>query len=270
MQTPDQDGADPVRLLGRRVEEARLRRGWTYQELEDRTGIPHSTLQYLVRRRQRVPELYLLKGIVETLGEDWREWEDDWRRAARATAETPPSHPSGSAGASEPVGVHSPAAATPAVGSPPAGIAGSSGVTEVGGPAGAVRATGGAEQVRATGPAAGRRRGVLVGGAVAAVAALPTVAGVLRASGTRPDPAGVPATAPTSGAGICLAVTARDVRVFSSPVGVGTWTVWPEGSRFWADSVTGDGGRYRTPLRNGRHGWVTSNRRYVTGSGGCP
>jgi hypothetical protein len=81
-----------------------------------------------------------------------------------------------------------------------------------------------------------------------------------------------PLTAPAAGVagGQCMRVTARDVRVFTDEHGDEPWTRWERDTKFWADLDAGATKRYRVTLRNGRHGWVTSDDRYVARSSGCP
>ncbi|HEY0696858.1 MAG TPA: helix-turn-helix transcriptional regulator, partial [Micromonospora sp.] len=77
--------AHPARLLGQRLDAARRRRGWTYGQMETHTGVPRSTLQYLVRRRRRAPDYHELRALVDRLGEHWDgEWERLWRLAVDA------------------------------------------------------------------------------------------------------------------------------------------------------------------------------------------
>jgi len=78
----------PVRAIGQRLQAARLRQGWTYREMEAKTGISKSTLQYMVQRRQRAPDYYELRAIVTKLGE---QWDDEWERLWRVAAEADPS-----------------------------------------------------------------------------------------------------------------------------------------------------------------------------------
>ena len=74
-----------MRAVGRRLEALRRRRGWTYREVERHTGIPKSSLQYLVRRRRSVPDHPALLRLVEILGGTWdAEWELLWQCAAEA------------------------------------------------------------------------------------------------------------------------------------------------------------------------------------------
>lgn len=68
----------------------------------------------------------------------------------------------------------------------------------------------------------------------------------------------------------CMIVTARDVTVFVAARGDQSWTVWTNGTRFWAQPGDGSRGRLRTPMLNGRDGWVTGYERYVKPSDGCP
>ena len=75
----------------------------------------------------------------------------------------------------------------------------------------------------------------------------------------------------TDGAGLCMQVVARqDVRVFKGETTLETWTVWPHGTKFWIEGERANERRYRTPLRDGKDGWVTSDQRYVVQSEGCP
>jgi hypothetical protein len=78
-------------------------------------------------------------------------------------------------------------------------------------------------------------------------------------------------TDPGSGTGatLCLQVAARTTRVFTAPRGDETWTTWTTGTKFWAD-VEIQNQRYRTPLSNGRDGWITSNPKFVAPADGCP
>src|SRR5688572_30023613 len=74
---------DPVRALGRRIDAARRRRGWTYREFAERTGMSKSTLQYLIRTRRSAPDYFELKALVDRLGLPWTdEWQQLWQRAA--------------------------------------------------------------------------------------------------------------------------------------------------------------------------------------------
>lgn len=67
----------------------------------------------------------------------------------------------------------------------------------------------------------------------------------------------------------CMQVTAGDVRVFTDSTSNQTMTTWPTGTRFWADPDTNTLHRYRTTLRNGSHGWITANPRWVTSAIDC-
>ena len=81
------DEQHPARLLGQRLDAARRRRGWTYGQMEEHTGVPRSTLQYLVRRRRRAPDYHELRALVDRLDESWDgEWERLWRLAVDADA----------------------------------------------------------------------------------------------------------------------------------------------------------------------------------------
>ncbi|WP_051367119.1 ATP-binding protein [Hamadaea tsunoensis] len=82
---------DPVRALGRRLDAARRRRGWTFREFARHTGLSKSTLQYLVRTRRTAPEYHELTALVGKLGEPWTdEWEQLWQRAANGPDGTGP------------------------------------------------------------------------------------------------------------------------------------------------------------------------------------
>jgi hypothetical protein len=59
------------------------------------------------------------------------------------------------------------------------------------------------------------------------------------------------------------------VRVFVAPTGDEVWTSWAHDTKFWVDRDAGSPSRYRTTLRNGRHGWVTRDRRYIQPADGC-
>ncbi len=93
---------------------------------------------------------------------------------------------------------------------------------------------------------------------------------VLAAAGTylflRPAP-----TDPGRGTGAnkCMQITAHNARVFTAPDSKQTWTTWTTGTKFWAD-VEIRSFRYRTPLHNGRDGWITTDPRYVIPAHGCP
>ncbi|GIJ64080.1 hypothetical protein [Virgisporangium aurantiacum] len=78
-------------------------------------------------------------------------------------------------------------------------------------------------------------------------------------------------TAPAVGivGGTCMVVTARDVRVFTSASADEPWTTWARGTSFWVDRDAGSTSRYRTTLGNGRHGWVTTDHRYVQPATTC-
>ncbi|QDY11126.1 hypothetical protein FJK98_31565 [Micromonospora sp. HM134] len=79
-------------------------------------------------------------------------------------------------------------------------------------------------------------------------------------------------TAPAAGVvgGTCMAVRARDVRVFTSARADEVWTTWRRGMKFWVDRDASSQYRYRTVLRSGRHAWVTSDSRYIEPATGCP
>ena len=84
----------PVRLLGLRLDAARRRRGWSYREFEDRTGVSKSTLQYLVRSRKSPPDYFELKALVTGLGEQWDgEWEQLWQEAVADAGTVEPADP---------------------------------------------------------------------------------------------------------------------------------------------------------------------------------
>ena len=72
-----------MRTLGRQLDALRLRGGLTYRDVEQRTGLSRSTLQYLVARRTSPPEYFALVALVERLGGSWDDgWEQLWQRAA--------------------------------------------------------------------------------------------------------------------------------------------------------------------------------------------
>lgn len=58
--------------------------------------------------------------------------------------------------------------------------------------------------------------------------------------------------------GLCMEVTAREIRVFKTPDvhNRDIWTQWDKGTRFWVDLDNSTEARYRTLLRNGNHGWI--------------
>ncbi|MFE7871426.1 helix-turn-helix domain-containing protein [Micromonospora humida] len=89
-----------------------------------------------------------------------------------------------------------------------------------------------------------------------------------------PGGTGQPAdsTGPAAGVvgGTCMAVSARDVRVFTSARADEVWTTWRRGMKFWVDRDASSQYRYRTVLRSGRHAWVTSDSRYIEPATGCP
>jgi tetratricopeptide (TPR) repeat protein/transcriptional regulator with XRE-family HTH domain len=71
-----------MRVLGRALDAQRRRQGLTYRDVEQRTGLSRSTVQYLVARRTSPPGYYELVALVERLGGTWDEgWEELWRRA---------------------------------------------------------------------------------------------------------------------------------------------------------------------------------------------
>jgi tetratricopeptide (TPR) repeat protein/transcriptional regulator with XRE-family HTH domain len=73
----------PMRVLGRQLDGLRLRSGLTYRDVEQRTGLSRSTLQYLVAKRTSPPDYYELVALVDRLGGTWdAEWEQLWQRAA--------------------------------------------------------------------------------------------------------------------------------------------------------------------------------------------
>jgi len=75
----------PMRILGRRLETLRRRQGLTYRDVETRTGMSRSTLQYLFRRRSSAPDYHVLTALVDRLGGSWDdEWEVLWHQAADA------------------------------------------------------------------------------------------------------------------------------------------------------------------------------------------
>lgn len=83
-------GPDPTSAigdLGRRLDVARRRGGLTYRDLEDRTGLPRSTLHHLLHGRKRLPDYWVLVGLVTALGGNWDQdgWEQLWRRAAEGS-----------------------------------------------------------------------------------------------------------------------------------------------------------------------------------------
>jgi tetratricopeptide (TPR) repeat protein/transcriptional regulator with XRE-family HTH domain len=73
---------DPVRVLGRCLDAARRKRGWTFREFAQHTGMSKSTLQYMIGSRRTAPDYYELVALVTKLGQPWtEEWERLWRRA---------------------------------------------------------------------------------------------------------------------------------------------------------------------------------------------
>jgi tetratricopeptide (TPR) repeat protein len=88
---------DPLGAIQRRLDEARKRQGWTFRDMAEATGLPRSTLQYLMRRRRRVPDYFALRSLVTKLGDRWDDgWDSLWRRAV--DAEHVPAPRSGSTG----------------------------------------------------------------------------------------------------------------------------------------------------------------------------
>ena len=72
-----------MRVLGRRLDALRRRGGLTYRDVEQRTGLSRSTVQYLVAKRTSPPEYYELVALVERLGGSWdADWERLWQLAA--------------------------------------------------------------------------------------------------------------------------------------------------------------------------------------------
>jgi len=67
----------------------------------------------------------------------------------------------------------------------------------------------------------------------------------------------------------CMKVTGKNVRVFTDPQGLQTWTAWTTGTRFWVDPDTSGLHRYRTTLRNGSEGWVGANPQWVASASDC-
>jgi hypothetical protein len=116
-------------------------------------------------------------------------------------------------------------------------------------------------------------------GVAAAVLVAVVAAVVWWPDGTPTAPAAVPSgPAVPSGAvgpavgiigGLCMQVIGNDVRVFTDPRGDQTWTTWLRGTQFWVDPDEGTGHRYRTTLRDGRHGWIGVDPKYVTSAQGC-
>jgi hypothetical protein len=78
----------------------------------------------------------------------------------------------------------------------------------------------------------------------------------------------VPATGVVGGR--CMQVIAKDVRVFANEHGDDPWTRWVTGTKFWADADAGSTNRYRVTLGSGRHGWITTDPRYIAPAGDCP
>ncbi len=79
-------------------------------------------------------------------------------------------------------------------------------------------------------------------------------------------------TAPAVGVvgGRCMRVTANEVRIFTDEHGNETWTQWGGGTKYWADVDASSTKRYRVTLRSGRHGWITTEPRYVAPADDCP
>jgi Helix-turn-helix domain len=115
------------------------------------------------------------------------------------------------------------------------------------------------------------RRWAFAAAAAAVLIAAVTVFVVLREASQSPTAQPGDATAPAIGIrGTCMTVTAQDVRVFTSANGDEPWTRWTHGTKFWVDRDAGSPHRYRTVLRDGRHGWVTNDKHYVQPASGCP
>ncbi len=107
--------------------------------------------------------------------------------------------------------------------------------------------------------------------AVTVVLATAVIAATLRGHGSSPSAQPADSTAPATGIdGVCMTVTARDVRVFASATGDEPWTTWKHGTRFWIDRAASSPRRYRTVLRDGRHGWVTNDKHFVQAATDCP
>jgi tetratricopeptide (TPR) repeat protein len=84
----DLEDEHPMRALGRHLDIARLRRGWTYEEWAAKTGFSKSRLHYLVHTARRAWDHDLIQGLVEGLGESWdADWECRWRRTAEVGSE---------------------------------------------------------------------------------------------------------------------------------------------------------------------------------------
>jgi tetratricopeptide (TPR) repeat protein len=77
------DEQHPVTAFWRKLDEMRRERGVSYQRLENKTGIPGSTLQYWVTRSRRLPAWPQVRAVVRALRESEEIWFDRWKRVDR-------------------------------------------------------------------------------------------------------------------------------------------------------------------------------------------
>lgn len=213
-----------------------------YRQLCERTHFGRTVLSAALNGN-RLPSWPVTRALVEALGGDPEQWRERWGSVAHALR-----------GEGDP-GEATDSPLEPSAPAPPAnpGVA-----------AAAVPTT--------RRSSFGRRWWAWVAAALAVT--LLALAGLMTITGWG-DPAAPPALPTDPGAGIvggwCMRVIAlRDVRVFTAPEGDELWTQWGRDTRFWIDPGAGTLKRYRTVLRNGRHGWVGTDARYVAAADGCP
>lgn len=262
------DPSDRARLetFAEGLRDLRLRAGKpSYQQLTTRTQFGRTALSEALNGN-RIPTWDVTRALVTALGGNETEWKQRWAELAgaqpspRTATPSPPADPThpdagpprtGRQDTTPPTG---PSASGSAGGRPEDPTAGTGPVTAE--PAG--------QRSRPV-----RRRGPVVAAAVL-VGALAAVALWVGARSGGPDPEDARPAARPDLVATCRVVTARDITVFTSARGEESWTSWPTGTRFWAEPDAGPGGRLRTPLRNGRQGWVTAEERYVRPATGCP
>ncbi|MFI0797203.1 hypothetical protein ACH4OY_31690 [Micromonospora rubida] len=110
----------------------------------------------------------------------------------------------------------------------------------------------------------------VVGGAGPDRTGQPAGSGTSAVGGAGPNGTGQPTDSAVPAGGTCMVVTARDVQVFTSAMTEEVSTIWRRGTKFWAYRDGSVQSRYRTVLRTGRDGWVTSDSRYIDPATGCP
>lgn len=210
----------------------------TYRELQRSTGYGRTVLSEALNGN-RLPTWPVTQALVQALGGDPDAWRPRWAVTAHALEDG--DHPPQIRGADHRSTVDPDDAPSRSPQNPPMPV-----------------------------PAPTRRswRWPAIGAtAVLLAVAMVIVAGLLL------DQATSAGTDPAAGlvGGRCMQVTAKDVRVFKTPENnEDIWAEWARGTTFWVDPHTSTPSRYRTPLRNGHHGWVGADPRWVASSSGCP